>query len=197
MLTFNKITLAALATPIAIFLGACASGVHSPKIAQPAARGAEPFPVLQWAMIMPLVTDLDTMRAALPAFSLRDPADREVSVERILGFPHDSQIVSSQDLKRLELLKIYLRNNPTVGVRVEGYFGPARTGEPSSLALDRAQAIVRALLTDMRIQNAMSAVAALGPSSGTSQADIILIGQQSLDSLGLPAARDSSAVGVL
>jgi hypothetical protein len=124
MLTFNKISLAALATPIAIFLGACASGVHSPKIAQPAARGAEPFPVLQSAMIMPLVTDLDTMRAALPAFSLRDPADREVSVERILGFPYDSPIVSSQDLKRLELLKIYLRNNPTVGVRVEGYFGP-------------------------------------------------------------------------
>jgi outer membrane protein OmpA-like peptidoglycan-associated protein len=189
MPTSNKIVLASLAVVLSVCVGACTTEVPPSELAQMHARATENRPMWPSAPASPLVTNLDSMRAALPDFALRDASDREVSVERMLAFDHNSPILSSSEIKRLALLQTYLRHNPTTTVRIEGYLGPANSGERSSLALDRAQAIARALLTDMRIQNGISAVAAPQTSSGASQAAIILITEQSLGSLGLPEAR--------
>jgi outer membrane protein OmpA-like peptidoglycan-associated protein len=139
---------------------------------------------------MPIVTtpvfvsDFDAMRAALPAFDLQrggtEPASRrEVSVVRDLVFAPASSILSRADVIRLQPLLAYLRANPTIAVRIEGFGdGINSTEHDTELSLSRAQAVARALLTDMMVSNAIVTVGAPVPQlmKDNGRAEIIFIG---------------------
>lgn len=145
-------------------LGACTSEpVPTPR--QPAAA---PVPV---AAVTP-PPSLESMRQALPAFDLKavEPThttQREVSVVRDLPFPAEGSILTRDQVDLLAPLLLYLRANPDVAVRVEAYGdGNSSAMQETSLARDRAQAIVRALLTDVRVSNTITGGEAAGPHLG-------------------------------
>jgi outer membrane protein OmpA-like peptidoglycan-associated protein len=111
------------------------------------------------------VSDFDAMRAALPGFDLQRTFDgaseNEVSVVRDLTFTPQSSILSRADVTRLEPLHAYLRANPSIAVRITGYGdGSNAADRTADLSLSRAQAVARALLTDMRVANSIDAVGA-------------------------------------
>ncbi|MBY0510360.1 MAG: OmpA family protein [Rhodospirillaceae bacterium] len=113
------------------------------------------------------VSDFDRMRAALPTFALQRSggADHgDVSVVRDVNFPADSSILSRSEVMRLEPLRSYLRANPSIEVRIEGY-GDSRSAADRNVALslDRAQAVSRALLTDVMVENTIVTVGAVMP----------------------------------
>lgn len=175
-----KLCLASLVT----LLPACASNAPSSDLASEVARGIEPLPILQLDAVEPLVTKLEAMRSALPEFALLRYGSNEVSVERPRGFSSGSPIVSSDQVGRIALLQAYLLADPTLAVRVEGYFDGTLDSE-RGLALDRAQALVRALLTNTRIQNHVSAVASSRSPNVSMQAAIIFVDAHDLELLQL------------
>jgi outer membrane protein OmpA-like peptidoglycan-associated protein len=111
------------------------------------------------------LSDFDAAQVALPGFELqRDAsgkaADAEASVVRNLTFATDSSIMSSHDVTRLAQLQVYLAANPNVDVRIEGYGDVLSSNERfQDLSLDRAHAVARALLANMRVNNVIVAVA--------------------------------------
>ena len=115
------------------------------------------------------VSDFDIMRAALPAFDLqRNVAEggREVSVVRDLGFLTETSILSRDDVVKLLPLQVYLRANPLIDVRIEGYCDNAIANERNAdLSTGRAQAVARALLTDIYIKNNVTTMVAKTPQS--------------------------------
>jgi hypothetical protein len=173
-----------LVSLVAVLAG-CASEAPSSNIAIAVARGLEPLPILHPDAVEPLVTKLDAMSSALPEFALVRYGTNEVSVERPRGFSDGGRIVSSDEVERIALLQAYLLADPAMAVRVEGYFDRATDSE-RGLALDRAQALVRALLTSTRIRNQVSAVASPGPPTPAAQAAIIFVNAQDLGLLQLP-----------
>jgi outer membrane protein OmpA-like peptidoglycan-associated protein len=185
MFLLRQITLAALAT----LLASCASKAPSAELLEQFA-GAPPFATAQ-AAIPPLVSDFDSMRAALPSFDLVETdvnkTGREVSVGGALMFDRGSPIVSQSDIERIALLQAYLRRNPLVGVRIEGYDDDVPGTYVTDLALSRAQAVVRALLTDIALKNGISAMGApvARPARGDGRAEIIFIASRRLDLLHL------------
>jgi len=115
------------------------------------------------------VSDFDVMRAALPAFDLqRNVADggREVSVVRDLAFVTETSILSRDDVVKLLPLQVYLRANPLIDVRIEGYGDDVGSSERNDdLSMGRAQAVARALLTDIYIKNNVTTMIAKTPQS--------------------------------
>ncbi len=128
------------------------------------------------------VSELDTMRAALPAFDLQTvytAQEREVSVVRDLAFTSENTILSRNDVARLIPLQTYLRANPSVDVRIEGYGdGAIPTERNADLSRGRAQAVARAILSDIYITNTVvSAVAKTPqPAARSGHAEIFFIG---------------------
>lgn len=135
----------------------------------PVARAAPPARVAPVITAAPLssLTSLAAMRGALPTFDLQPAAaTREVSIVRDLVFEPGSSILSRTQVDQLEPLKAYLRANPAVAVRIEGYGdGGEGVDREGYLSLNRAQAVTRALLTDVQIGNDIASVE--GASSGT------------------------------
>jgi outer membrane protein OmpA-like peptidoglycan-associated protein len=114
------------------------------------------------------VSDFDAMRAALPGFELLKTFDgaseNEVSVVRDLTSTPESSILSRADVTRLEPLHADLRANPSIAVRITGYGdGSNAADRTADLSLSRAQAVARALLTDMRVANSIDAAGAAMP----------------------------------
>jgi outer membrane protein OmpA-like peptidoglycan-associated protein len=112
------------------------------------------------------VSAFDQMRAALPTFDLQRSgagvADGgDISVVRDVSFLADSSILSRPEVTRLEPLRSYLRANPSIEVRIEGY-GDSRSAADRkvTLSLDRAQAVGRALLSDVMVVNTIVTVGA-------------------------------------
>lgn len=132
-------------------LGACASAVPPPDAAA-ARMSAQVFDDAAIAApAQPAPAPFDAMRAALPTFDLQQNVPGgEVSVVRDILFPPESSILSRPQLDRLVPLQAYLRANPATAVRIEGH-GDAASEQDSDLPWSRAQAVARALLTDMRI----------------------------------------------
>ena len=80
---------------------------------------------------------------------------------RDLSFEADSSILSRTEGARLQPLLTYLRANPTISVRVDGFGDDAKVSERNGdLALARAQTTARALLADIMIVNHVVAVGA-------------------------------------
>jgi hypothetical protein len=172
---------------LAGLLAGCASNAPSAAIAAEVASGIEPFPFLHPQAVAPLVTKFEIMRSALPEFELlQQTSGNEVSVERNLGFEPQSPIISSDEVRRISLLQAYLLTDPSLTVGVEGYFKRDRAGTEEALALDRAQALVRALLTDMRIKNDVTAVAAPRLGNAAAQSAIIFIDANGLGQMQSP-----------
>jgi outer membrane protein OmpA-like peptidoglycan-associated protein len=149
---------------VAMALAACAS----PPIRQesPSGGSAAVTAVPLRAAPSP-VSDFDRMRAALPTFELQRRGDAdagEVSVIRDVNFSADSSILSRPEVVRLDPLRSYLRANPSIEVRIEGY-GDGQSGADrnAALSLDRAQAVSRALLTDVMVENIIVTVGATMP----------------------------------
>lgn len=163
-------------------LGACASALapSDDLSARMAADIIAMTPPVQPPV--PFMTEIDTMRAALPAFDLqRDISGPrgDVSVARDLAFPAESSILPRPQVDRLVPLQAYLRDNPATAVRIEGHGDGLLTGEQEiDLSHSRAQAVARAILTDMRIYNSITAEAApsaKGKSTRGGWAEIILV----------------------
>lgn len=132
---------------------------------------------------LPVVSDFDTMRAALPTFELERenasaPLRNEISVIRDISFEDNSPFVTRLDIGRIEPLKAYLRANPEMAVRIEGY-GDGRNSSPrdADLSLSRAEAVGRAILTDIRIANSIVTVGAAMPQAmaRTGSVEIIFV----------------------
>lgn len=136
--------------------------------AQPARAALSPF---------------ETVRAALPTFDLQDARDRGgISVARDVAFPAESAILSRHEVERLTPLQAYLRANPATAVRIEGHgdgrvTGQAARDQDADLSQSRAQAVARALLTDMHISTDRITAAPGGASTPaqTGRAEIILV----------------------
>jgi outer membrane protein OmpA-like peptidoglycan-associated protein len=174
MRPFGPFALAAMAAA----LTACASPQAAPS---PSAKvAAQPAPIAV-APIAPPLSEYDSMRAALPGFDLQQRAGgpgSNVSVVRDLVFETNSSILSMPQVKRLVPLQAYLRANPRTSVRVEGNGDGANTTErDTDLAMSRAQAVVRALLTDMMVANKIVASSAPMPQSAqhSRRADITFV----------------------
>lgn len=145
-------------------LGACASN-PAPSDDVSARMAADIFAMTPPPQpTPPFATNFDTMRAALPAFDLqRDLSGTrgDVSIARDLVFPAESSILSRPQVDRLVPLQAYLRDNPATAVRIEGHGDGILSREQEiDLSRSRAQAVARALLTDMRISNPITAEAA-------------------------------------
>ncbi len=113
------------------------------------------------------MSDLDMMRAALPAFDLQTidaGQEREVSVMRDLAFTAENSILTRSDVARLTPLQVYLRANPLIDVRIEGYGDSAVSTERNDdLSRSRAQAVARAILSDIYITNTVVTASARTP----------------------------------
>lgn len=167
-------------------VSACASDAPSSTIATEVSKAMAPLPILHAEAVAPLVTQLDAMQSALPQFALLQQTGTEVLVERDNGFEAESPIVSSDEVRRISLLQAYLSSDPSLRVRVEGYFDNGAAISEKNLALDRAQALVRALLTVTRIHNEVSAVAAPRSTDMAMQAAIIFVDVNDLGQLQRP-----------
>jgi outer membrane protein OmpA-like peptidoglycan-associated protein len=116
-----------------------------------------------------IVSDFDTMRTALPTFDLQRgdvnlASYAEISVIRDLSFSAGSDILSQRDVSRLEPLRAYLRTNPSIDVRIEGYGDGVNSAErDAALSLGRAQAVTRALMTDIMVANTIVGLGAMTP----------------------------------
>ncbi len=173
---------AALAAALAA-LSACASSEMATE--QPRAEVATAAAAVTPAPPPPpVVSAFETMRAALATFNLQKngsgpAAQNEISVVRDLYFTTDSSILPRVEINKLVPLQAYLRTHPLVNVRIEGYGDPANTTARNvDLSAGRAQALARALLTDLAIANSIVAVSApkqqSAPQNG--HAEIILVG---------------------
>jgi outer membrane protein OmpA-like peptidoglycan-associated protein len=150
---------------IAAALAACASSAPPEYTAVDAATTIADVPAYEEPA---LVSDLDAMRAVLPDFDLRENGDqmsqRGTSIVRDLTFIRESSILSRADVTRLAPLRAYLRANPSIAVRITGYGdGFNSAGREADLSLSRAQAVARALLTDINVTNSIDAMGALMP----------------------------------
>lgn len=160
-------------------LTACASPPPAPRAAEVAAPAAAPVLV---ATLSPPVSDLDAMRAALPTFALRrggigSAGEREVSVVRDINFPLGSALLPQAEVDKLAPLLPFLRANPLIVVRIDGYGDDKKGSERDiNLSIDRAQTVARALLTDMRISNTIEATAAPMPQSRYTTAELSFTG---------------------
>lgn len=173
-------------------LGACASAQENAQ--QDAQLSAQVFTDAPAAPAPPPATParaalspFDAMRVALPTFELRQDASAaagEVSVARDVTFPAESSILPRPQVDRLVPLQAYLRANPDTAVRIEGHGdgAPGESGreQDASLSQDRAQAVARALLTDMRIATQRITTVSAAPLSATRPrragwAEIILV----------------------
>lgn len=171
---FGHVALAAAAAA----LTSCASPAPFEYTATDAAAVIAQMPAYEAPV---LVSDFDAMRAALPDFELLRTFDgaseNEVSVVRDLTFTPESSFLSRADVTRLEPLQAYLRANPSIAVRITGYGdGSNAADRTADLSLSRAQAVARALLTDMRVANRIEAVGAPLPQQKqySGRADIFL-----------------------
>jgi outer membrane protein OmpA-like peptidoglycan-associated protein len=152
---------------VAAALTACASpqmARDNLNVDRPVVAAVTPSPAA-----VPVVSDFDTMRAALPTFDLQQSdsvaAQRgRISVVRDLRFTAESFILAQADVKRLVPLQAYLRANPSVEVRIVGYGDGGNAVERNAaLSVGRAQAVGRVLLTDMMIENKIVTVGAIMP----------------------------------
>jgi outer membrane protein OmpA-like peptidoglycan-associated protein len=156
--------LVTLATTV-VALSACAAPpITSNNLSTEVVAHAAPVAVTP---IAPLPTDYEVLRAALPDFDLQRRSEgpaSNVSVVRDLVFENNSTILSMPQVKRLAPLQTYLRANPRTTVRIEGNGDGGNSAErDTDLSMGRAQAVVRALLTDMMIANTIVAVSAPMP----------------------------------
>jgi outer membrane protein OmpA-like peptidoglycan-associated protein len=161
MSPFGHVALAAATAALA----ACAFPMPSEYPTVDVAAMTAEMPVYRTPV---LVSDFDAMRTALPGFDLQRSLDRtsqrDVSVVRDLSFTPDSSILSQADVTRLAPLHTYLRENPTVAVQIKGYGDGANSAaSDADLSLSRAQAVARALLTDMSVANTMVVAGAAMP----------------------------------
>jgi outer membrane protein OmpA-like peptidoglycan-associated protein len=161
MRPFGHVALAAATAALA----SCASPVVSEYPRLDAAAMMAAMPVYEAPV---LVSDFDAMRAALPGFDLQRTFDRtaqyDVSVIRDLTFTADSSILSRADVARLLPLHAYLRENPSVAVLIKGYGDGANSAAAGTdLSINRAQAVARALLTDMRVATTLQSTGAAMP----------------------------------
>lgn len=153
------------ATAVAAVLVACESAPRFENLASDTTAMAESVPAYR---VPVLISDFDEVRAALPSFDLQRSADqgaqRVASITCDLTFAVDSSILSQANVKRLEPMQAYLRANPSVDVRIHGYGdGLNATDREADLSFGRAQAVARALLTDMKVANDIDAVGAKVP----------------------------------
>jgi len=164
----------------ALALTGCISG---PDSRTPYAAVASVTPPTRPAPVkstLPPPSMLEAMRGALPSFDIPQHATLagEVSVIRDLIFDAESSILSQVQVVRLEPLKAYLRANPKVNVRIEGYGdGGARAEREGDIALSRAYAVARALLTDIQVNNDITSIAVPLPDRSTRRghADVTFI----------------------
>lgn len=124
------------------------------------------------------VSAFDAIRAALPGFELQrglgGASGNEISVVRDLTFTRESSILSRAEVTRLSPLHAYLRANPSIKVRITGYGDGVNSPErEADLSLSRAQAVARALLTDMRVANSIDAKGAVLPQHDVGRAQIV------------------------
>ncbi len=131
----------------------------------------------------PFFTAFEDMTTALPEFSLQRGYESplsygEVSVVRDVSFEADGVILSQIQVERLASVQRYLRANPATTVRIVVHgdaFAPAERVD--YLVNARAQAVVRALTVDTRVNNAMviDARAASRQSDRGRSAEIVLV----------------------
>jgi len=138
------------------------------------------LPAFSSAESVPFETEYDAMQAALPSFALqRGFGDvlpyGDVSVGPKVSFEGGSFLLSRSEASRLASLKTYLRANPHVSARIVGYGDDTQTAAAEAdLAESRAWAVVRALVVDVSLKNAIG-VAGSGSGTYARAAEIIFV----------------------